>query len=176
VVKTEQIGYKIFPTKKILLENNIHNEVELRIYHHITENAQSLYGFTTIDELNLFEKLISVSGIGPKTAIGAFGVAEASDIRSAIINGDSSILKQVSGIGTKTAERVVLELKNKLSGLVGFDTKTSTELMSVSDSLEALTSLGYSEQEARQALQKVPAHIMTAEEKVKIALQFLQKN
>ena len=118
------------------------------------------------------EQLISISGIGPKTALGVFAIASPQDIISAIVNQDASILKKVSGIGSKTAERIVLELKNKVVPSAGMgDLKSKEEMGADSDAVEALVSLGYSAGQAREALRKVPAEIMDISEKVREALK-----
>jgi len=175
IIENNGIGYKVFISEKVLAEKNINDEIELFTYHNIREDAMDLYGFLSFEELDLFGKLISVSGIGPKTGLGVFAIAEVKDIKSAIINQDATILKKVSGIGAKTAERIVLELKNKISGVIGVDIKSQAEMTIDTDAIEALESLGYQGSQAREALQKVPAEVTDAGERVKMALKFLGK-
>ncbi|MBT7007049.1 Holliday junction branch migration protein RuvA, partial [Candidatus Falkowbacteria bacterium] len=138
------------------------------------EDALMLFGFKNYDQLQLFELLISISGVGPKTALGVFAVAEPADIKSAIVNEDASVLKKVSGIGAKTAERIVLELKNKVTGDFG-EIKTKEELSGDVDSIEALVSLGYSANDAREALKQVDKTITNPSDKVREALKYLGK-
>jgi Holliday junction DNA helicase RuvA len=173
VVENAGIGYKIFVGAKILSKYQVDDSIEIHTYQNVKEDCLDLYGFLSLEALDLFEKLISVSGIGPKTALAVFAMADIKDIKSAIINGDSSILKKVSGIGAKTAERIVLELKNKLGGLVGVDLKSREELDLDNSALEALVSLGYSAGQAREALKSVPAEVSDVSDKVKAALQYL---
>jgi holliday junction DNA helicase RuvA len=175
IINTNDIGYKIFVGEQILYKYNSGDQIEVFTYQHIREDTLDLYGFLTQDELNLFEKLISISGVGPKTGLGAFAVASVSDIKSAIVNGDSSILKKVSGIGGKTADRIVLELKNKLDGIVGVNIKSSEDLNTHSDAIEALIGLGYSNNQAKEALEQVDKNIKDISEKIKIALKYLGK-
>jgi len=141
----------------------------------VREDALQLFGFATYDELQLFELLISISGIGPKTALGVFAVAKPADIKSAIINEDASILRKVSGIGTKTAERIVLELKNKIAGVVGQDdVRSKEELDADIDAIDALIALGFARPQARDALKDIDQDLDVGE-RVKAALQFLNK-
>jgi len=176
VLENQGIGYKIFVPENILLGKNSGDELELFTYQHVREDALQLFGFSTLEELELFEKLISVSGVGPKTGMNAFSVASAKDIKSAIVNEDPAILKKVSGIGAKTAERIVLELKNKMSALVGFDgIKSSEEMNADSDVVDALVSLGYQARQVQEVLKKIDPNIKDSGAKVKAALKFLTK-
>ncbi|NQT50377.1 Holliday junction branch migration protein RuvA [Candidatus Kuenenbacteria bacterium] len=172
VLENNGIGYKIFVPAEVLLKAEIDSELELHTYQYVREDALGLFGFIKHSELKLFEQLISISGIGPKTALGVFAIASPEDIISAIINQDASILKKVSGIGSKTAERIVLELKNKVLPSVGMgDLKSSEAMGADSDAIEALVSLGYSVGQAREALRKVPADVTDVSEKVREALK-----
>jgi Holliday junction DNA helicase RuvA len=140
-------------------------------YLAVRENALDLYGFQTHEELNFFELLISVSGIGPKSALGILSLASLSNLRRAISTGDTGHLTKVSGIGKKAAEKIVLELKDKIDSVGGGD--TNAEFLSGDiDALEALKSLGYSERESREALKKVEG-ALGAGEKVRKALKLL---
>jgi Holliday junction DNA helicase RuvA len=150
--------------------------IELFLYHATREDASDLFGLTSIEELFMYEKLLTVSGIGPKTALNIFSTATVNDIRSAIVNGDPAILKKVSGIGPKTAERVVLELKNKMDGVVGVNMKSGEELSADADVIEALTSLGYSAGQAREVLSQISSELKDTAMKVKEALRLLNKS
>jgi Holliday junction DNA helicase RuvA len=173
VVENGGIGYQIFVPAEILLKLEIGEDAEFFTHQHVREDALQLFGFSTFEELKLFELLISVSGVGPKTGLGVLSVARVADIKSAIINQDASILKKVSGIGAKTAERIILELKNKIDGIVGIgDIKSKEELGADADALDALAALGYGREQARDALKKVDAK-MDVGERVKAALKLL---
>jgi holliday junction DNA helicase RuvA len=174
IIENNGIGYKVFVSADLLLESKVGDEVELYTYQHVREDALMLFGFKNYDQLQLFELLISISGVGPKTALGVFAVAEPADIKSAIVNEDASVLKKVSGIGAKTAERIVLELKNKVTGDFG-EIKTKEELSGDVDSIEALVSLGYSANDAREALKQVDKTITNPSDKVREALKYLGK-
>jgi len=120
-------------------------------------------------ELELFETLNAVSGVGPRTALGVLGIAPVDTLKRAIAAGETSYLTKVSGIGRKTAERIIIELREKMGkGLEGSD-----EFKHEEDALDALRSLGYSLREARDALQKVPQDVKGASDRIKSALNVL---
>ena len=135
------------------------------------EDSQELYGFLHYPELELFELLIGISGIGPKGALGVMAIAPVDTLKKAIASGDTSYLTRVSGIGRKTAEKVVLELKEKLAGR-GVSV-SAPELKDEADALDALVALGYSQREARDALAAVPQDITSIEKRVREALKRL---
>ncbi|MSU45124.1 MAG: Holliday junction branch migration protein RuvA [Candidatus Zambryskibacteria bacterium] len=137
-------------------------------YLAVRETALDLYGFNTKDELHFFELLISVSGIGPKSAMGILSIASVQNLRHAIVSGDTSHLTKVSGIGKKNAEKIVIELKDKLEGL---STDMTESMHGDVDAIEALKALGYGEREAREALKKAEGE--TTEKKVRSALKKL---
>lgn len=163
------VGYKIF-TNTAFLESQTNKEVEFWTYLAVRENALDLYGFTNKEELHFFELLITVSGIGPKSAMSILSLATLSNLKHAISNGDTGHLTKVSGIGKKNAEKIVVELKDKLEGL---SAEESHSLHGDVDALEALKSLGYGEREAREALKKAEGD--TTEKKVRSALKNLNK-
>ncbi|HLM84000.1 MAG TPA: Holliday junction branch migration protein RuvA [Candidatus Bathyarchaeia archaeon] len=172
VVDVAGVGYKIFVTAFSMGNMAGNEEVQLFTHTYVREDALALYGFLTLDELDMFELLISISGIGPKAALGILTIAEPKTIRTAIITGDSSILTRVSGVGKKTAERVILELSNKIAELPGEDQRIAR---ADSESIEALTSLGYSASQARESLKSVPESVKDVSERVRAALKSLGK-
>ncbi len=172
VIDVNGIGYKIFVSPYTFGKLAGEEEIELFTHTYVREDALSLYGFFSLEELEMFELLISISGIGPKAALGILSIADPVAIRTAVQNEDPSILTRVSGVGKKTAERVILELKNKVAGLpVGQSKQVQTD----ADALEALISLGYSVSEAREALKHVPKDVMDVSERVKTAMRNLGK-
>ncbi|MBI3442975.1 MAG: Holliday junction branch migration protein RuvA [Candidatus Sungbacteria bacterium] len=175
------VGYKIFcgaGTLDKMPEKGA--TVKLWIHYHVREDSHELYGFLHYAELDLFELLIGISGIGPKGALGVLNIAPVDTLKKAIAAGDTSYLTRVSGIGRKTAEKVVLELREKMSGRgVSVD---APELRHEADALEALMGLGYSQREAREALAGTPTDaqgnrngVGSVEERVKCALRKLGK-
>lgn len=172
IVNVNGIGYKVHTTTEILNGNNIDDKISLFTYLAVRENALDLFGFKNIEEMTFFEMLLSVSGIGPKSALGILSLADIDTIKRAIVTGDTSYLNKVSGIGKKTAERIVIDLKNKVT----IDTNnehTDASMRIENDAIEALKSLGYSQNEARNALKEVSSDIVGVNAKIKQALKIL---
>ncbi len=147
-------------------------ETLLHIHTHVREDVLALYGFQNEEELHMFQLLISVSGIGPKAALAILSVADIKTIRMAIVNKDPSILTRVSGIGKKTAEKVIVELQNKVTAVAGDD---GSDAEASQDALDALVSLGYSVTQARDALKLVPADVTDVSARIRTALKNLGK-
>lgn len=170
VVAVAGIGYRVFAGADTLQKVPPKGgNVKLWTHDHVREDARELYGFLHYAELELFEMLIAISGIGPKGALGILGVAPVDTLKKAIAAGDTSYLTRVSGIGKKIAEKVVLELKDKMAGR-GIAVE-APELKTEADALDALVALGYSPREARDALAGVPADITSVERRVQEALR-----
>jgi Holliday junction DNA helicase RuvA len=168
IVVVNNIGYKIFVAPKLI--SDLGSEAELYLYQQVKEDGTALYGFKTIEELEFFELLLTVSGIGPKSALAILSVASVEELKSAIALGNHDILTKVSGVGAKTAERLVMELKNKVDYLapaVGSSSQVRGE------ELEALAALGYSLAQAREALGRVGPDITDSGERLKAALKYL---
>lgn len=167
------IGYRVY-----VLPSFEAGEGETEIYTHLAvrEDSQTLYGFRKVDELELFEILISVTGVGPKSALGVLSISDPDTIKFAIAKEDASVLTKVSGIGKKTAERIILELRNKFTVSESSDIpEKGKDIMSHSDALEALMSLGYSPVQAKKALSKISPEIKDVGDKIKMALKELGK-
>jgi Holliday junction DNA helicase RuvA len=169
LIDVNGVGYKVFTHIGGLDQKKNDKEVELFTYLAVRENALDLYGFANKEELEFFELLLTVSGIGPKSAMAVLSVASIATLKTAISTEDPTHLTKVSGIGKKNAEKIVLELKDKIGTYV-FDGKMESH---DGDAIEALKALGYSERESRDALKKVEGK--TTEEKVRAALKNLNK-
>ena len=167
IIETGGVGYRVSVSPDILSKTHIGKEIFLLIHTHVREDALDLYGFESENDLVLFEMLLGVSGIGPKSALGILSIASIDTLRQAIGTGDTSYLTKVSGIGRKTAEKIVIELRDKI-GMGTGDAALQEEL----DALEALKSLGYSQAEAREALKKVAPGTDT-NSKIREALKIL---
>lgn len=175
MLETGGIGYKIFSTSEtILIAKKKVGEI-LNFWTHLAvrEDALDLYGFTEKEELDFFTLLISVSGIGPKTALGVLSLSPVKNLRRAIGSGDPTHLTKVSGIGKKIADKIVLELRDKIDFLEG--DADESDMRGESDALEALKALGYNEREAREALKKLPASSAGTSDRIKQALKVLGK-
>ncbi len=172
IVEANNIGYKIYGTSKLLSETKENTEINIWTYLAVRENALDLYGFISQTELNFFELLINtVSGIGPKTALGILSVATVDSLRQAISTGDTSHLTKVSGLGKKMVDKIILELKGKLGDYEEQIIGQQEEI----DALEALKSLGYSHNESREALQEIDKSLISTSDRVKSALKHLGK-
>ncbi len=176
VVDVGGVGYKVAVPTDLALEATPSSPVFLWTHLSVRENALDLYGFRELETLEVFELLITISGIGPKTALGILNVATPNMLRQAVASGDTSYLTRVSGIGKKNAEKIVLELRDKLKVSEEDSSTNSAQVRAEGDALEALVSLGYTERDAREALKQVPKNITGASERVKAALKVLSKN
>lgn len=147
IIETGGIGYRVFATAETLLRHAHSSEITLWTAHIVREDSQELYGFETIADQDLFELLLGVSGIGPRSALGIMNIATIGTIARAVNANDVSYLTKVSGIGKKTAEKIILELRDKLPAYAGDDAGDSAR-----DVLDALVALGYTEPKAREAI------------------------
>jgi Holliday junction DNA helicase RuvA len=173
VIDVKGVGYKVAVPTDTALDALPGQEISLWTYLSVRETALDLFGFKDKENLDIFELLIGISGIGPKTALGILNVATPSMLRQAVAEEDTSYLTRVSGIGKKNAEKIVLELRDKL---VTTSADKSMNMRAEGDALEALVSLGYTERDAREALKKVDKKIENTSERVKQALKILAKN
>lgn len=163
------VGYKVFVADKVLNRARVGEIVSLHIYTQVAETVLDLYGFTTREELDFFELLLTISGIGPRSAMDILRKAKIDDLVKGVESGDYQLLAKVSGIGPKTAEKIVLGLKNKLSS--SYAIEFSGWNNDFGDALEALINLGYNSAQARNALSQSQA--IDVGEKVKDALKIL---
>lgn len=153
---------------------SVGEKVNVFTHLHVREDALELYGFLDKSELEFFEMLIGISGIGPKSALGILGIEKVEKIKAAISEGRAELLTKASGVGKKTAERVILELRNKLTQ--EDSEKIVGTMESDHDIVEALENLGYSKSQARSALAKVEASVTRMEDRIKQALNLLRKS
>lgn len=172
ILMVSGVGYQVNVSTYTLGKVVGQEQVLFHIYTHVREDMLALYGFLNEEDLAMFELLISISGIGPRVALSILSIADVKTIRTAIVNKDPSILTRVSGVGKRTAERVIIELQNKVDA-VGVEDQESA--LSGQDAIEALTSLGYSVTEAREALKLVSSDIKDVSTRVRQALRNLGK-
>lgn len=158
VVDVGGVGYGLVISLKTFQKlPNIGAEVFFYVSHIVREDGHYLYGFLTLDDKKLFEQLISISGVGPKTAIGILGHVDIGDFQMAVVQGNAALLSKVPGIGKKTSERLIIELKDKFShGASSASLPSGAEGNTVSaDAISALINLGYHPLEAQKAIKKV---------------------
>jgi len=166
IVETCGVGYKVFTATTAAAEVDIRDEAEFWTHLAVRENALDLYGFDSSEQLEFFELLITVSGIGPKSALGIMDLAEVTTLKQAVRSGDPSHLTKVSGIGKKSAEKIVLELKEKMG-----EPEKERPTPENTEVLDALMSMGYSASEAREAARKVPTDVTETAEQIREALK-----
>jgi Holliday junction DNA helicase RuvA len=175
IIEVENVGYSVYINERLLGELPINQEVEIYTHQYVREDALDLFGFKTLADLEFFELLLTVSGIGPKSAMGVLSIASADDIKETILRGDSTLLTKVSGIGKKTAERLVLELREKIGKLNFYNKLTGEKSVPSSDEIDALMALGYSLQQAREALGQVDPQVKGSGERIREALKVMGK-
>jgi len=168
------VGYRVFSHQRILDEMPpVNQDIIVWTHLYVREDALDLYGFLDKEELEFFETLISVSGIGPKSALGILEAASVNNLKQAIVSEDETFFTKVSGVGKKTAQRLILELKNKLSKQ--FTPLKGSDSAEMAEAMDALVGLGYKERDARKIMQEIPKDIKGVEAKVKEALKILGK-
>ena len=180
VVENGGIGYKIYMSaKSIGTIGNIGDQVKVHIHYHVREDDISLYGFNSEEELRMFEILINVSGVGVKSALTMLSDITPSSFALAVINDDVTRLTKVPGVGKKTAQRLILELKDKLKSedIAGEEIEVEEKKNNNinNDAVVALQVLGYSKKEAETVLEKVDTKDLSIEETIKQALKILSK-
>ncbi len=173
IINVAGIGFQVYmPTSALSTLGATGDEVKLYTHLHLREDNATLYGFTSAEELWLFQTLIGVSGLGPKLALAMLSALSVDQITMAIATGSTDMLDMIPGIGKKVANRIILELKEKIG--VGWVVTPATQLAQENtDVLAALTSLGYSAAEAVKAVATLPATAdLSLEDKIKLALQY----
>lgn len=174
VLDVSGVGYGLNVTAEDYGRLVAGENAKLYVYEHIREQSHDLFGFVTKDTQALFEQLLGVNGVGPKMALNVLSIGNGSEVRGAIASGDVKFIQRANGVGKRVAERVVVELKDKV-GLAGIDLETSGILQSENnlfkdEAIEALVALGYTVADASHALKNVDASLST-EERIKLALK-----
>ena len=173
VLDVRGVGYGLYVTAEDSGRLITGELAKLYVYEHIREQSHDLFGFTGRDIKSLFEQLLGVNGVGPKMALSVLSIGSAADVRQAIAAGDTKSIQRANGVGKRVAERIVVDLKDKV-GLVGVDLQTTgllqgEGLLMQDEAVEALVTLGYSAVDAAAALQKID-HSLPSEERIKLAL------
>lgn len=171
IIDVHGIGYRVFVVSALKEKLNIGEEASLVIYDHRTEADEVLFGFETVKDREYFELLLLVPSIGPKTAMGILDVAPAHMLAQAVQTGDITLLTSLPGVGKKTAERIVIELKGKLDELPSGSVYALHRPV-LQDAVDALVAIGFTLVQARQAVEKLPSDIASVEEAVKAALKY----
>lgn len=182
VVENNGMGINVKVPATVLLNiPSIGEDIKVYTYLYVREDAINVYGFLTRDDLNVFKLLLNVNGVGPKAALGILSTISANDLRYAVLSDDVNAIKKAPGIGAKTAQRLIIELKDKLKleseeALIlnaNVGTKPSDDLILKNDAIEALVSLGYSQREAMDAVKKVDISNKNLDDIIKESLKNL---
>ena len=176
VVNVGGVGFKVSVPTSVLSEGGIiGHEIKLFTHLHVREDEMTLYGFAAPEDLRLFDIFLTVSGLGPKTALNMLSAMSSDQLSLAIASASVEMLTSISGIGKKTADRIILELKDKVGAFV-IVTPAGRTAQENTDVLSALTSLGYSVAEASRAIAVLPSgKKLNLEERIKLTLQYLGK-
>ena len=174
IIDVHGVGYELTITAPDFETTNLGDTTKFYTYHQVRENAEELYGFKSLAAKKLFELLISVQGIGPKAAIAILSLAAPEEVRNAIANADANFVSKASGVGKKSAERVIVDLRDKV-GIPSHYGATQPTLdyapsPAPDEALDALIALGFPLREATAALEKVDPHL-PVEERIKLALK-----
>lgn len=173
ILDVNGVGYRVFVTPRTLSNlKKKKKEIELFIYSYLREDTHELYGFLTFEELEFFEEIVGVAGIGPRVGMNIMAEASISKIKSAVAKSDFAFFDRIPGIGRKKAQRFVLEIQDKVKTI---SEKGEKESEIYKDALSALLQLGYKKREAERALQEVPEEIEEVGKKVKYALKILSR-
>ncbi|QSH39153.1 Holliday junction branch migration protein RuvA [Candidatus Kaiserbacteria bacterium] len=168
ILDVSGVGYKVFVTPETLAHTPEDKEAAVWTHLAVRETSLDIYGFLKREDMLFFELLIGISGVGPKSALSILSLADVTTLTSAISQGDTSYLTKVSGIGAKSAQKIVLELSDKVGAL-----SENPSLKEDADAIDALTAMGYSVSEARTALKAVPKDVEGANARLKQALKAL---
>ena len=166
VVDVHGVGYEVSVSAGDFEAVALNQDVKFYTYHHVREQAEELFGFSSLAAKKLFEMLITVQGVGPKAALAILSLGDAEQVRNAIANADSAFVQKAAGIGKKTAERVVVDLSDKVGLPAHYgraDTPVQTKLNTSDEALEALMALGYTLADATKALENVDTNLPTAQ-------------
>lgn len=162
IVDVSGVGYEVQVSTGDYDAVTLDKKIKLYTYHHVSENAENLYGFSTLSAKKLFELLITVQGVGPKAGLSILSLGTSEQVRNAIANGDSSYVTKAVGVGKKTADRVIVDLSDKVGLPTKYEMKTQTEIDMTDEALEALMALGYTLADATKALEGVDVKLPTA--------------
>lgn len=178
VIDVHGVGYKIFMPEGAIQNLEVDSEAKIYTFMRVREDDVSLYGFLNVEELAMFELLISVGGIGAKSAVGILSNIAPSKFALAVITDDVTTLKKLPGIGAKTAQRIILELKDKIKTQEATEQENEIKQKievsdSAKDAIEALQVLGYTRREVEEAISKIGESNLTTEEIIKRGLKYL---
>lgn len=172
IVDVNGVGYKVLVTNEASSKAKPGSKIKLFTYTHVKEDALDLFGFEELEDLKLFEDFLAVPGIGPKTAMNIFSFHKRGDILNAILTGDVTLFTSVPRLGTKNAQKIIIELKSKVGSTKELDL-TGKELIEQNEVINALKNFGFTTGEAQKALRELKKDGLSTEEKIRQALKVL---
>lgn len=171
IVDVAGVGYEVIVPTNEFERAVLGDDIKFYTYHNITDRSQELFGFSSLAAKKLFELLITVQGIGPRAGIAIMSLGETEDVRNSIACEDAKFIQKASGVGKKSAERVILDLKDKVGMAISKHNSVGTNISLASDeALEALIALGFNLNDATKALEQIPRDLLT-EERITLALK-----
>ncbi|RKW01987.1 MAG: Holliday junction branch migration protein RuvA [Candidatus Saccharimonas sp.] len=171
IVDVAGVGYEVIVPANEFERAVLGDDIKFYTYHNITDRSQELFGFSSLAAKKLFELLITVQGIGPRAGIAIMSLGETEDVRNSIACEDAKFIQKASGVGKKSAERVILDLKDKVGMAISKHNSVGTNISLASDeALEALIALGFNLNDATKALEQIPRDLPT-EERITLALK-----
>lgn len=174
IVDVSGVGYKVLVSENVYKKLSLNDTIKLFTYTYVRDDALDLFGFAEAEDLDLFESLLTVSGIGPKTALNIFSFGERKDIIEAILRGDTQFFTSVPRLGTKNAQRIIIDLKNKMGSTKDIDL-SGKDFLENAEVIQALKNFGFTVSEAQKALREIKAQGLSLDEKIKLALKNLGK-
>ncbi|HKC14803.1 MAG TPA: Holliday junction branch migration protein RuvA [Patescibacteria group bacterium] len=172
IVDVQGVGYKVLLSNHLFSKLKLGENLKVFTYTHVKEDALDLFGFEELEDLKLFENFLTVPGIGPKTAMNVFSFHKREDIVNAILTSDVSVFTSVPRLGTKNAQKIIIELKSKIGSTKELDL-TGKEYEEQAEVINALKNFGFTTAEAQKALKEVKKDGMTTEQKIRFALKYL---
>lgn len=174
IIDVNGVGYKVLVSESVYKKLTTKDAIKIYTYTYVREDNLELFGFLELEDLTLFENLITVSGIGPKTALNIFSFGERKDIIEAIVKSDVGFFTSVPRLGTKNAQKIIIELKNKMGGDIEIDL-SGKDFMENVEVIEALKGFGFTVSESQKALRDIKTQGLSLNEKIKMALKQMGK-
>lgn len=174
IIDVNGVGYKVQATSEVLKKASIGLEIKVFTYTYVREDTLDLFGFSSIEDLKLFERIIGISGIGPRIAVNIFSVGSRENIINAIIKGDVDFFTAVPRLGRKNAQKIIIELRGKLGSLEDLDLSSGTD-GKADEVISALKTFGFSVGEAKEALANIDKKVEDVSERIRLALKYLGK-
>jgi Holliday junction DNA helicase RuvA len=174
IIDVSGVGYKVLVSENVYKKLSQNDTIKLFTFTYVRDDALDLFGFAEAEDLDLFESLLTVSGIGPKTALNIFSFGERKDIIEAILRGDTQFFTSVPRLGTKNAQRIIIDLKNKMGSTKDIDL-SGKDFLENAEVIQALKNFGFTVSEAQKALREIKAQGLSLDEKIKLALKNLGK-